>query len=43
MLLHHEMTEELIMRGADITQRGIGPGSACTTRLMTGVGVPHVE
>ena len=36
-----EMTEELILRGADIVKCGIGPGSVCTTRLMTGVGVPQ--
>ena len=29
-----EMTEELILRGADIVKCGIGPGSVCTTRLM---------
>jgi len=36
-----EMTEELILRGADIVKCGIGPGSVCTTRLMTGVGIPQ--
>ena len=36
-----EMTEELIIKGADIVKCGIGPGSVCTTRLMTGVGVPQ--
>ena len=34
-------TEELILSGADIVKCGIGPGSVCTTRLMTGVGVPQ--
>lgn len=38
-----EMTEELIIRGADIVKCGIGPGSVCTTRLMTGVGVPQLS
>ena len=38
-----EMTEELIIRGADIIKCGIGPGSVCTTRLMTGVGVPQLS
>jgi GMP reductase len=38
-----EMTEELILRGADIIKCGIGPGSVCTTRLMTGVGVPQLS
>jgi len=38
-----EMTEELIIKGADIVKCGIGPGSVCTTRLMTGVGVPQLS
>ena len=38
-----EMVEELIIRGADIVKCGIGPGSVCTTRLMTGVGVPQLS
>ena len=38
-----EITEELILRGADIIKCGIGPGSVCTTRLMTGVGVPQLS
>src|SRR5210317_4871 len=38
-----EMTEELIINGADIVKCGIGPGSVCTTRLMTGVGVPQLS
>ena len=33
-----EMTEELILSGADIVKVGIGPGSVCTTRKLTGVG-----
>ncbi len=33
----NEMTEEIILAGADIVKVGIGPGSACTTRRMTGV------
>ena len=36
-----EMTEELIINGADVVKVGIGPGSVCTTRTMTGVGVPQ--
>ena len=36
-----EMTEQLILSGADIVKVGIGPGSVCTTRIMTGVGVPQ--
>ena len=35
------MTEQLILSGADIVKVGIGPGSVCTTRIMTGVGVPQ--
>ena len=31
-----EMTEELLLRGADVIKCGIGPGSVCTTRLQTG-------
>ncbi len=33
-----EMTEALILAGADIVKVGIGPGSVCTTRFQTGVG-----
>ena len=32
-----EMVEELIINGADMVKIGIGPGSVCTTRTMTGV------
>jgi GMP reductase len=38
-----EMTEELILSGADIVKVGIGPGSVCTTRRMTGVGYPQLS
>jgi GMP reductase len=38
-----EMVEELIIKGADIIKCGIGPGSVCTTRLMTGVGIPQLS
>ena len=38
-----EMTEELILRGADIVKVGIGPGSVCTTRHKTGVGYPQLS
>jgi len=38
-----EMTEELILNGADIVKVGIGPGSVCTTRLQTGVGYPQLS
>ena len=33
--------EDLSAWGADILKVGIGPGSACTTRIMTGYGVPQ--
>lgn len=39
----NEMTEEIILNGADIVKVGIGPGSACTTRRMTGVGYPQLS
>jgi GMP reductase len=38
-----EMTEELILSGADIVKVGIGPGSVCTTRNLTGVGYPQLS
>lgn len=38
-----EITEELILEGADIVKVGIGSGSACTTRRMTGVGIPQLS
>ena len=39
----NEITEEIILNGADIVKIGIGPGSACTTRRMTGVGYPQLS
>lgn len=38
-----EMVEELILGGADIVKVGIGPGSVCTTRKMTGIGYPQLS
>jgi GMP reductase len=39
-----EMVEELILNGkVDIIKTGIGPGSACLTRLKTGVGMPQLS
>jgi GMP reductase len=39
-----EMVQELILHGGvDIVKIGIGPGSACTTRLKTGVGFPQLS
>jgi IMP dehydrogenase len=37
-----EGTLALIERGADAVKVGIGPGSICTTRIVTGAGVPQV-
>ena len=38
-----DMTQELIISGADIVKVGIGPGSVCTTRIQTGVGYPQLS
>ena len=38
-----DMTQELILSGADIVKVGIGPGSVCTTRTQTGVGYPQLS
>ena len=38
-----DMTQELILSGADIVKVGIGPGSVCTTRVQTGVGYPQLS
>lgn len=35
-------TVDLIKSGADVVKVGIGPGSICTTRVVTGVGVPQI-
>lgn len=37
-----EATLELIENGADAVKVGIGPGSMCTTRIITGCGVPQL-
>ncbi|HJW96959.1 MAG TPA: IMP dehydrogenase, partial [archaeon] len=37
-----EAAEDLISAGADGVKVGIGPGSICTTRIVTGSGVPQV-
>ena len=37
------MTEELVLKGADIVKVGIGGGSVCTTRIQTGVGYPQLS
>lgn len=38
-----EITEQLILSGTDIVKVGIGSGSACTTRIKTGVGCPQLS
>ena len=38
-----EMTEALILAGANIVKVGIGPGSVCTTRKVAGVGYPQLS
>lgn len=39
-----EQVQELLLRAhADIVKIGIGPGSVCTTRIQTGVGIPQLS
>lgn len=38
-----EAAEELINAGADAVKVGIGPSGICTTRVVTGVGVPQIS
>ncbi|WP_243028972.1 IMP dehydrogenase [Thermus albus] len=38
-----EGARALAERGADAVKVGIGPGSICTTRVVTGVGVPQIS
>ena len=38
-----DMTQELVLSGADIVKVGLGPGSVCTTRTQTGVGYPQLS
>lgn len=38
-----DMTQELILAGADIIKVGVGPGSVCTTRTKTGIGYPQLS
>ena len=37
-----EATQALIERGADGVKVGIGPGAICTTRVVTGAGMPQI-
>ncbi len=38
-----EAARDLAAAGADAVKVGIGPGSICTTRIVTGVGVPQIS
>ena len=38
-----EATRALIEAGADCVKIGIGPGSICTTRVVSGIGVPQIS
>lgn len=38
-----DMVYDLLEKGADIVKIGIGPGSVCTTRRVTGVGYPQLS
>ncbi len=38
-----EGARDLVQRGADAVKVGIGPGSICTTRVVTGAGVPQIH
>ena len=38
-----EGARDLVRRGADAVKVGIGPGSICTTRVVTGAGVPQIH
>ena len=37
-----QATRDLIEVGADVVKIGIGPGSICTTRVVSGIGVPQL-
>ena len=38
-----EAAKDLIEAGADAVKVGIGPGSICTTRVVSGIGVPQIS
>jgi len=38
----HDGAKALVERGVDAVKVGVGPGSICTTRVVTGVGVPQI-
>jgi IMP dehydrogenase len=37
-----EATKDLVLAGADAVKVGVGPGSICTTRVVSGAGVPQL-
>lgn len=37
-----EGTEQLLKAGCDVVKVGVGPGSICTTRIVSGVGMPQL-
>ncbi|MEM9234216.1 MAG: IMP dehydrogenase [Pseudomonadota bacterium] len=39
----YDAAKALAIAGADAIKTGIGPGSICTTRIVAGVGVPHLK
>jgi IMP dehydrogenase len=38
----YEAARDLFLAGADAVRVGVGPGSTCTTRIMTGSGMPQI-
>ncbi len=38
-----EAAKDLVEAGVDVIKVGVGPGSICTTRVVTGVGVPQLS
>lgn len=38
-----DMTQELILKGADVVKVGLGSGAVCKTRIQTGVGYPQLS
>jgi IMP dehydrogenase len=38
-----EATEAILKAGADVVKVGVGPGSICTTRVVSGVGMPQIS
>ena len=42
-LLQKKAASDLISAGVDAIKVGIGPGSICTTRVVTGVGIPQLS